>query len=165
MNFIALKMLFGDRAKYLGIVIGLTFASLLITQQSAIFVGIMTRTFSFLTNFGLPDIWVVDPTVQYIDDIKPMRDTEVLRVRSVEGVKWAIPLYKGSLEAHLHEGRYQACVLVGLDDETLIGGPPTMIDGKLSDLRRNGAVIVDAVGAADKLARRLPDGRRTSPQH
>jgi putative ABC transport system permease protein len=37
MNFIALKML--DRAKYLGIVMGLTFASLLLTQQSGIFVG------------------------------------------------------------------------------------------------------------------------------
>jgi putative ABC transport system permease protein len=85
MNFIALKMLVGDRAKYIGIIIGLTFASLLITQQSAIFVGIMTRTFSFLTDVGLPDIWVVDPQVQYIEDIKPLRDTEVLRVRGIEG--------------------------------------------------------------------------------
>ena len=76
MNFIALKMLIGDRAKYIGIIIGLTFASLLITQQSAIFVGIMTRTFSFLTDVGLPDIWVVDPQVQYIEDIKPLRDTK-----------------------------------------------------------------------------------------
>ena len=79
MNFIALKMLIGDRAKYIGIVIGLTFASLLITQQSAIFVGIMTRTFSFLTDVGLPDIWVVDPQVQYSEDIKPLRDTEEIR--------------------------------------------------------------------------------------
>jgi putative ABC transport system permease protein len=37
MSSIALKMLFGDRAKYFGIIIGLTFASLLITQQSAMF--------------------------------------------------------------------------------------------------------------------------------
>jgi putative ABC transport system permease protein len=79
MNFIALKMLIGDRAKYIGIIIGLTFASRLITQQSAIFVGIMTRTFSFLTDVGLPDIWVVDPQVQCIEGIKPLRDTEVLR--------------------------------------------------------------------------------------
>jgi putative ABC transport system permease protein len=46
MNFVALKMLIGDRAKYVRIIIGLTFASLLITQQSAIFTGIMTRTYS-----------------------------------------------------------------------------------------------------------------------
>jgi putative ABC transport system permease protein len=160
MNFIAIKMLLGDRAKYIGIIIGLTFASLLITQQSAIFAGVMTRTFSFLSDVGLPDIWVVDPQVQYIDDIKPMQDTEVLRVRGVQGVQWAVPLFKGSLPAHLFDGRYQACVVVGLDDETLVGGPPEMLRGKLSDLRRSGSVIVDIVGAEGKLARRLPDGRR-----
>ena len=55
MNFIALKMLIGDRAKYLGIIMGLTFASLLITQQSAIFLGLMTRTFAFLTDTGYPE--------------------------------------------------------------------------------------------------------------
>ena len=36
MNFVALKMLMGDRAKYIGIIIGLTFASLLITQQARV---------------------------------------------------------------------------------------------------------------------------------
>ncbi|MDE1888701.1 MAG: ABC transporter permease, partial [Planctomycetota bacterium] len=95
MNFIALKMLVGNRARYLSIVIGLTFASLLITQQSAIFMGLMTRTFGFLTDTALPDIWVMDPKVQYIDDIKPLKETESIRVRSVEGVAWAVPLYKG----------------------------------------------------------------------
>jgi putative ABC transport system permease protein len=107
MNFIALKMLIGDRAKYIGIIIGLTFAALLITQQSAIFVGVMTRTYSFLTDVGMPDIWVVDQQVQYIEDIKPLRDTEVLRVRGMEGIQWAVPLYKGSLDARLGNGTFQ----------------------------------------------------------
>lgn len=160
MNFIAIRMLLGDKAKYIGIIVGLTFASLLITQQSAIFAGIMTRTFSFLTDVSQPDIWVVDPEVQYIDDIKPMQDTEVLRVRGVEGVQWAVPIYKGSLPARLTTGRYQTCVVIGLDDETLIGGPPEMVRGRLSDLRQSEAVIVDEIGAAGKLARRLPDGTR-----
>jgi putative ABC transport system permease protein len=159
MSFIALKMLFGDRAKYLGIVIGLTFASLLITQQSAIFAGMMTRTFSFLSDVSLPDIWVVDPQVKYIDDIRPMQDTMVLRVRGVEGVRWAVPLYKGSLAVRRNDGTYQTCVIIGLDDETLMGGPPTMLMGKLSDLRRNGAVIVDKTGAEGKLAHLLPGGK------
>ena len=153
-------MLLGDRAKYIGIVIGLTFASLLITQQSAIFVGIMTRTFSFLTDTGSPDIWVVDPQVQYIEDIKPQKVTNVLRVRGIEGVQWATGLFKGSLRARLANGTFQTCTVIGLDDETLIGGPPKMLAGKLSDLRRSDAVIVDVVGAAGKLAKALPDGRR-----
>src|SRR5665811_2409395 len=115
MGFIAIKMLLGDRAKYIGIVIGLTFASLLITQQSAIFIGIMTRTFSFLTDVGQPDIWVVDPQAQYIEDIKPLQDTQVLRVRGTQGVQWAVGLYKGSLRARMDDGTFQTCVVIGLD--------------------------------------------------
>lgn len=158
MNFIALKMLFGDRAKYIGIIVGLTFASLLITQQSAIFAGIMTRTFSFLVDVGLPEIWVVDPRVKYIDDIKAMQDTQVLRVRGVEGVQWAVPLYKGSLAVRLKDGTYQTCTIIGLDDETLMGGPSSMVAGHLSDLRRSGGVIVDAIGAKGKLAHTRANG-------
>src|SRR3954463_14009107 len=73
MNFVAWKMLVGDRAKYIGIIVGLTFASLLITQQAAIFVGLMSRTYGFITDTGLPDIWVMDKKVQFIDDIKPLQ--------------------------------------------------------------------------------------------
>lgn len=160
MFYYALKMLIGDRAKYIGIIIGLTFASLLITQQSAIFAGIMARTFSFLTDVGLPDIWVVDPQVQYIEDIKPLQDTEVLRVRGIKGVEWAVPMYKGGLKARLPNGTFQSCVVIGLDDETLIGGPPKMVEGRLADLRRADGVIVDIVGAKGKLARVGADGKR-----
>ncbi|HQU31155.1 MAG: FtsX-like permease family protein [Planctomycetia bacterium] len=160
MNFIALKMLVGNRAKYVGIIIGLTFASLLITQQSAIFVGLMTRTFGFLTDTALPDIWVMDPKVQYIDDIKPLKETESIRVRSVEGVAWAVPMYKGLLKARLSNGTFQTCNVIGLDDETLIGGPPRMLQGNLSDLRRSDAIVVNDIGAAGKLAKVLPDGKR-----
>ncbi|TLD41379.1 MAG: ABC-transporter permease protein [Candidatus Jettenia ecosi] len=160
MNFIALKMLVGNRAKYLGIIIGLTFASLLITQQAAIFLGLMTRTYSFLADTSLPDIWVVDPKIQFVDDLKPLKETESLRVRSVEGVAWAVPMYKGLLKARLPNGTFQTCNFIGLDDETLIGGPPEILQGRLADLRRSDAVIVDIVGATGKLATVLPDGRR-----
>ena len=153
MNVIALKMLVGDRAKYVGIIVGLTFATLLMTQQAAIFVGLMARTFGFITDTGLPDIWVMDAKVQFIDDVKPMQDTQLLRVRSVEGVEWAVPLYKGLLKARLDNGSFQTCNVVGLDDATLIGGPPAMVQGRLEDLRRSQGVIVDEVGASDKLAR------------
>lgn len=85
MRFVAIKMLIGDRAKYLGILMGLTFASLLITQQAAIFTGLMTRTFGFITDTSLADIWVMDAKVQFVDDIKPLQDTQVYRVRSIEG--------------------------------------------------------------------------------
>ena len=39
MNFLAMKMLIGDRLKYLSLVAGLAFAALLVTQQASIFCG------------------------------------------------------------------------------------------------------------------------------
>ncbi|MCY2959332.1 MAG: ABC transporter permease [Planctomycetota bacterium] len=152
MNFVALKMLIGDRAKYIGIIVGITFASLLITQQLAIFTGIMTRTFGAITDLGQPDVWVMDPKVQFIDDVKPLQDTELYRVRGVEGVDWAVPLYKGLLKARLSNGNFQTCNVFGLDDATLIGGPPEMVEGRVEDLRRADSVIVDEYAAVGKLA-------------
>ena len=160
MNFVALKMLIGNRAKYLGIIVGLTFASLLITQQSAIFMGLMTRTFGFLSDTSVPDVWVMDPKVQYIDDLKPLKETESLRIRGIKGVAWAVPLYKGLLKARLPNGAFQTCIVVGLDDETLIGGPPAMLQGKLANLRHSDAIIVDGVAAKGRLANVTRDGKR-----
>jgi putative ABC transport system permease protein len=159
MIYVALKMLTGDRGKYLGILMGLTFASFLITQQMAIFVGLMTRTYGFITDSGLADVWVMDPKVQFIDDIKPIQDTQLLRVRGVEGVDWAVPLYKGILKARLDNGNFQACNVIGLDDATLIGGPATMLEGRLEDLRRADGIIVDVAGATGKLAKRDAQGK------
>jgi len=101
---------------------------------------------------------VMEPKVQFIDDIKPLQDTVLYRVRSVSGVQWAVPLYKGLIKARLADGNFQTCNVVGLDDATLLGGPPEMVQGKLEDLRRSDGVIVDEVGAADKLAKVRPDG-------
>lgn len=162
MNFVAIKMLMGDRAKYLGILMGITFAALLITQQLSIFMGIMSRTFGFLSDTELPDVWVMDPKVQYIDDIKPLQDTVLYRVRGIEGVEWAMPLYKGLLKARLQNGAFQTCNVIGVDDATLAGGPPEMVEGTLADLRRAEGVIVDEVGARTRLAR-IPEGPDGKP--
>jgi len=155
-NRVALNMLVGDRAKFLGIIFGIAFAAFLMTQQMSIFCGLMTRTFGFVSDTNYPQVWVMDEKVQFIDDLKPMQDTQLYRVRGVEGVAWAMPLYKGLLRARLENGTFQTCNVVGIDDATLVGGPPEMIEGTLEDLRRADAVVVDDVGAQGKLAKPAP---------
>ncbi len=152
MKLFALKMLFGDVAKFYGILLGLTFASLLISQQSAIFVGLMSRTVGFVRDTGQADLWVIDPDKLYVDDQKPLRDTEVDRIRSVTGVAWAVPLYKGLLSAKLPSGERETCDVIGIDDATLIGGPPKMIEGNIEDLRNPDAVVIDSASRERKLA-------------
>jgi putative ABC transport system permease protein len=85
-----------------------------------------------------------------------LQDTELYRVRGISGVQWAMPMYKGLLKARLADGTFQTCIVVGLDDATLIGGPPVMLEGKLDDLRRSDGVIVDIDGAQDKLGKPSP---------
>jgi len=149
---IALKMLIGDKAKYIAIVIGLSFASFIISQQSAIFLGIMSRTYGFISDSSQADIWIMDREVQFIDDIKPLKETALFRVRGIPGIEWATPLYKGLIKARLQNGKFQTCNVIGVDDSTLIGGPPRIIEGNIEDLRRPDAIIVNKIGAEDKLS-------------
>ena len=158
MFFIALSMLIRDRGKYLGVVAGITFASLLVIQQAGIFVGLMRRTFSPITDIALPDIWVMDPAVQYVDDPISLQDTQLYRVRGVDGVDWAMPLYRDVGQARVDGGRFEAVIITGIDSRTLVGGPPEMVVGNVADLRGNDAVIVDEAGATGVLTHNV-DGK------
>lgn len=139
---VALQMLIGDRLKYIALVAGVAFAALLITQQASIFTGYSRSTGSWLRDTAQADLWVVDEQVRFSDDIKPMSDTILTRVRGIDGVAWAVPLYKGYLKARLPDGTLHQTRVIGLDDATLMGGPPRMLKGQLSDLRKDRAVIV-----------------------
>ena len=155
MSRVAFKMLTGDGAKFAGIVLGLTFSALLITQQGSIFCGIMLRTAAQITDIGGADLWVMDPTVGNIDDVKPMKEDSLYRVRGVDGVLWAVPLYKGISRARLAfddraTGRrrevIEQAILLGLDDVSLAGAPRHLYVGDVGDLWKPDAVIVDKVG-------------------
>ena len=139
MNWVALKMLVGDKAKYLGIVFGVSFAALLMAQQSSIFCGLMRNTTSQIRDIQGADLWVMDDNVQFVDDTKPLSENALYRVRGVEGVRWAVRLYKGLARARLQDGNFQQVILIGVDDATLVGAPSIeqgkVLQGKLEDLR------------------------------
>jgi putative ABC transport system permease protein len=146
MLWVAWKMLIGNRVKYLGIVFGVMFAALLIAQQSSIFCGLMSLTISQIRDVEGPDIWVMDRNVQFVDDVKPLADTELFRVKGVPGVDWAVRFYKGIARARLQEGTYEQMILLGLDDATLVGAPGGVFMGSIADLRKPDSVIMDDAG-------------------
>ena len=164
MTLLALRMLFNDKAKFFGILMGVMLASLVITQQGSIFVGIMARAASSIQDINQPDLWVMDPLVDYIDDNKPMQTTQLNRIKGVEGVEWAMPLYKNNIKARLNSGQIQTCIMYGLDDSSLIGLPRKLVEGNVDDIRRADAIIVDRFSAEQRLARTNPDGT-TRPLH
>lgn len=151
---LALKMLLGDRAKYAMLIGGLAFATLLMMQQSAVFLGLMSWTTANLRNIRAP-IWVGDAKVEQANEVRGLRDTEVNRVRSVPGVDWAVPLYFTLLHSRLEDGDYKLVMIVGLDAATLVGRPALMMKGRLEDVRLPNAVIID-----DLAVERLSVGRK-----
>lgn len=145
---VALKMLLGDGAKYLALVFGVAFATLLMSQQVSIFIGLMTRTASQVLDVREADIWVMDTRVRYVDEVEPLPDAALGRVRSVDGVEWAAPLYKGLAIFRTQDGLINQVSLVGVDDETLIGAPREWLSGDLEALRQPGGIVFDREGAA-----------------
>jgi putative ABC transport system permease protein len=154
---VALRMLLGDRLKYAGLVAGLAFAAFLITQQASIYAGFTSRVGSWLRDTGQADLWIMDPEVEFTEDRKPMGDTELLRVRGVDGVAWAVPVFKSYVNCRLMDGTRVLVRMIGIDDATLMGGPPRMVEGTLGSLKQDRGVLVDVrdVDDALRLARGL----------
>src|SRR5215510_9604325 len=146
MNFVALKMLTGDRAKYLGLIFAIAFASFLLENQSSIFAGVMLRTASQIVDVTYADIWVMDPNTQYVDEIRALTENDLYRVRGVPGVQWAVRLFKGLPRAKAADGKFRVVILMGLDDATLVGAPGRMLLGSIADLSQPDAIIIDRAG-------------------
>jgi len=146
MNFIALKMLTGDRAKYLGLIFTIAFCTFLLENQTSIFIGILKRTGSQIADVTDADIWVMDPKTEYFEQTKALKDTDLTRVRGVEGVQWAVKLFKGSPVARTSNGKFAVSFCLGLDDATLIGAPRKMLLGSWQRLREPDSVVIDKAG-------------------
>src|SRR5262245_61968917 len=141
---LALKMLYGDVAKFIMLIGGLTVCALLMTQQSGVFCGLMRWTTATIRNVDAP-IWVCDAKVEQVNEVVPMRDIEVSRVRSIEGVEWAVPMYWSMINARLRDGSFQLVQVTGIDAATFIGQPPRMTEGSIEMLREPNTVVVDQV--------------------
>jgi putative ABC transport system permease protein len=146
MNFVALKMLTGDRAKYLGLIFAIAFCTFLLENQTSIFAGILKRTGSQIVDVTDADIWVMDAKTEYFEQTKALKDTDFARVRGVDGVEWAVKLFKGYPVARTREGKFASCILLGLDDATLTGAPRKMLLGSWQRLREPDSIVIDKAG-------------------
>ena len=146
MNFVALKMLTGDRAKYLGLIFAIAFATFLLENQTSIFAGILKRTGHQILDVTDAEIWVMDPQTEYFEQTKALKDTDLTRVRGVGGAQWAVKLYKGSPVARTTSGKFAVSFCLGLDDATLVGAPRKMLLGSWERLREPDAVVIDKAG-------------------
>lgn len=146
----ALQMLVADRAKFAGLLFGISFTSFLVTFAASYFCGFMTRGFSLLAENPETDVWVMDPAVDSVEQTINMPTSALLRVRGVSGVLHADPIALGTVEARFASGQFQTFQVIGVDDATLAGAPASR-DGSATDMRAPLAVLVDGGGTSGKL--------------
>jgi putative ABC transport system permease protein len=140
-------MLTGDAQKFYGLLFGIAFSTLLITQQMTIFVNLVERGASGVYNAPEAEVWVMDPVSRTTDVSYAMPSTALDKVRSVEGVEWAVPHLRAVANVRTAEGDLEGVAVIGVDDSTLIGLPARMAEGDKSVLFAPDSVVVDDVGA------------------
>ena len=148
---VAVKMLLGDRAKYVGLILGITFTSFLVTFAISYLCGFMTRGFALISENPGADVWVMDPAVGSTEQTTNLPDSALDRVRSVSGVRSAAPLALATTDARFANGRFQNFQLICIDDATLIGVPALRDGISPSVLRAPDSAIVDPGGTDGKL--------------
>ena len=139
---IAFELLVNDRTKFAALLVGITFAVFLMIEMTSLFAGILSRASSTVINIG-SSIWVMDPAVQTVANTIPLPDYVLDEVRSIPGVRYAVPFYSGSALLKLQDGTYQAANVIGLDDNSLVGRPQ-LVAGKIEDIfAENGFIAID----------------------
>jgi len=138
---IAYKLLVNDKGKFAALLIGITFSVFLMIQMTSMFAGMMKKASATVTNTGAK-VWVMDRAVTNVSSAIPMPDYVLDAVRSIDGVKFAVPLYSGGGLVRLKSGNYQPVTVIGLDDTSLFGRP-ALIEGHIEDIyAENGFVVV-----------------------
>jgi len=139
---LAYKLLVNDKAKFTALLVGITFAVFLMMFITSMFVGVLNHASANVVNIGA-SIWVMDPSVQAIISSIGMPDYVLDAVRSMQGVKYAVPLYSGGALVKLPDGTFQGVTVVGLDDTSLFGRP-MLTEGKIENIyAENGFIVVD----------------------
>jgi putative ABC transport system permease protein len=160
MNWIAIRMLTGEAQKFYGLLFGIAFSTLLITQQLTIFVNLLERGSSGVYNVSSADVWVMDPVSRTTEVAYPMPSTALDKVRGVPGVAWAVPHIRASASVRTGSGELEGVTVVGVDDATLIGLPKNMAEGTPGVLSQPDSVIIDDVGATRMFPDQSPIGQR-----
>ena len=137
---IGFKLLVNDRAKFSALLLGITFAVFLMVQMTAMFAGILNRAYSTVTNIGA-EMWIMDPAVNVPTSSIPMPDYLLDAVRSMDGVRYALPMFMGSAQVRLKSGTYQSTTVIGLDDSSLFGRPE-LEQGRIEDIYADNAFFV-----------------------
>ena len=141
---IAWKFIRFDKAKSIGVIVGILISTFLIGQQLGVFFFLSGLMGALATDVKA-DIWVVDSKT---DDVNQLGQLDIRNLRSVQGingVKEAFPLMISGASCIFKNGTSGAITLLGVDENHIdaLISTDKILAGNLPDLQLDGAVSAE----------------------
>ena len=137
----AWKFIRFDKAKSIGVIVGILISTFLIGQQLGVFM-FLTNLMQALAVTVKADIWVVDSKTEDVNQLGKL-DIRTLRVlQGMPGVKQAFPVLVSGAACNFSNGSSGAITIIGVDINELDAVLDTgkIIAGSPLDLQADGAV-------------------------
>ena len=143
----AVKFMKYDKAKSIGVIVGIVISIFLIGQQIGI-LGFLTGLMGGLVDNSRKDlgqIWVVDKITQNANELGRLDERFVREIRSIEGVENTFGVVTASGLVKFANGKTAPVLLIGSEPPLFVAGPsPAKINaGELKDLVEDGAVSAE----------------------
>jgi putative ABC transport system permease protein len=140
---LGVSMLWHDKIKLAGTLVGVAFAVLMSNFQAAVFIGLLLRNTMYVDRVEA-DMWITPKNTQILEGNDGTIPKNVLLVaRSVKGVAWSAPLLVGTGGLKLPAGGKKSIRLVGTELPAAKGGPFHIVAGKTKDLELPDAMFFE----------------------
>jgi putative ABC transport system permease protein len=142
MSLLAWRMMFYDRAKLIGTLLGVIFAAVLINQQLGILMGLLQKNTMFVDNASA-DIWICPPSTEQFQPGRRISIYALQQARVAPGVAWAEPLLIGGTTMQLPTGGGESVTLIGTRAPRFAGGPWNMVAGDRLSIREADTLVFE----------------------
>jgi putative ABC transport system permease protein len=162
---VGLRMMFHDKLKMLGTLIGAVFAVVLSNQQAGTFMGLIYKNIMFVDKTQA-DLWITPPATEQFQAGRAISTAALMQARGAPGVAWAEPLLVGGATVALPGGGSEPVTLIGTRLPRLAGGPWNLVAGSTASLGRADTMIFedserDKLGGLNLGSVREVSGHRT----
>ncbi len=138
---VAWKFIRFDKAKSIGVIVGILISTFLIGQQLGVFFFLSGLMGALATDVKA-DIWVVDSKTNDVNQLGRIDVRNLRAVQGIDGVKEAFPILISGASCNYENGTSGAITLIGVDANQLnsVLLPSKINEGKTADLQTDGAV-------------------------
>jgi putative ABC transport system permease protein len=131
---LGLRMALHAKAKFIGTLFGVVFAVLLANFQLGTLFGLLEKNTQFVDNADA-DLWIVPPGTTFAQPGQHMSTLLLNQARVTPGIAQASALVMAPSLVRKSGGGAEAITLVGVDLDTMLGGPFNVVAGDPRRLR------------------------------